>query len=227
MLSGTDPMSLEQLVQQRHSCRSFLPDPVPRETVIRMLELAQHTASWCNVQPWQVIVTAAAQTDRLRQALYAHAQRNRPEPDLPWPRAYEGVYLQRRRACGFGLYSSVGVGRDDKSGAAHQALENFRFFGAPHLALVTTEESLGTYGVLDIGGWVQSFLLAATRFGVASIAQAAVASHAPFLRDWFDIPARRHIVCGVSFGYADTEHPANAFRTGRAPLSEVARFVGW
>lgn len=29
------------------------------------------------------------------------------------------------------------------------------------------------------------------------------------------------ILAGISFGYADSEHPANGYRTARAPLSEV------
>lgn len=226
VLNASTP-SLEQLLQERYSCRAFRPEPVPRETITRMLELAQQAPSWCNVQPWQVIVTGPAETDRLRQALYAHASASEPASDIPWPRAYEGVFLQRRRECGFALYNSVGVTRGDKEGAQRQALENFRFFGAPHVAIVTTEEALGPYGVLDVGAWLTAFLLAATQFGVATIAQAALASRAPFLRDWFGIPPQRQIVCGVSFGHADAEQPANGFRTTRASLEEVARFVGW
>lgn len=225
MLNGAP--TLEELLRVRHSCRAFAPEPVPQETVARILALAQQAPSWCNVQPWQAIVTGPGETDRLREALYAHARTTAPASDLPWPRAYEGRYLERRRACGFGLYASVGVERGDKEGGARQALENFRFFGAPHVAIVTTEDALGTYGVLDVGGWVTAFMLAATRFGVATIAQAALASRSPFLREWFDIPAARRIVCGISFGYADTRHPANKFRTSRAPLAEAARFVGW
>ena len=30
----------------------------------------------------------------------------------------------------------------------------------------------------------------------------------------------------MSFGYADTAHPANGFRTTRAPLHEVVRYEG-
>ena len=34
----------------------------------------------------------------------------------------------------------------------------------------------------------------------------------------------RLVVCGISFGYEDAAHPANSFRTRRAPLSEA---VAW
>jgi nitroreductase len=60
---------------------------------------------------------------------------------------------------------------------------------------------------------------------VASIAQAALAHRAAFLRRWFGIPDERQVVCGVSFGYADARHPANRFRTTRAPLAEVVQWT--
>jgi nitroreductase len=36
------------------------------------------------------------------------------------------------------------------------------------------------------------------------------------VRDALGLAADRKVVCGISFGYADPEHPANRFRTGRA-----------
>ncbi|MNQ73541.1 Nitroreductase family protein [compost metagenome] len=39
---------LEAWLHARHSCRAFLPEPVPRDTIERILSLAQRTASWCN-----------------------------------------------------------------------------------------------------------------------------------------------------------------------------------
>jgi nitroreductase len=102
-------------------------------------------------------------------------------------------------------------------------MENFRFFGAPHIALVKTEADLGPYGLLDCGAFVTAFTLAAEALGVASIPQAAVAAYAPFLHDRFAIPDSRDIVCAISFGYSssDTAHPANRFRTDRAAVTDV------
>jgi nitroreductase len=154
--------TLERLLASRYSCRGFLPDAVPRPVIERILSLAQRTPSWCNSQPWQVVVTEGAATDRLRAALYEHAKGGgEAGSDLPWPREYRGVYLQRRRESGFGLYKAVGIARDDMAGRERQSLENYRFFGAPHLALITSDEALGPYGAVDCGAYVSTFLLAA------------------------------------------------------------------
>jgi hypothetical protein len=58
-------------------------------------------------------------------------------------------------------------------------------------------------------------------FGVASIAQAALAAYSPFIRDHFAISESRRIVAGMSCGYPDAAHKANSFRTRRASLAQV------
>lgn len=210
----------------RFSARAFRPDPVSEHVLARILELAQCAPSWCNTQPWQLIITRGAGTERLRHALYAHARSGVPAmPDFPFPLAYEGVYRERRKICGVQLYQSVGIGREDRDAAAEQSLENFRFFGAPHLAILTTEAKLGMYGLLDCGLYIQSFMLAAVDSGVQCIAQAALAAYAPFVRACLDIPESRRVVCGISFGYADTAHPVNGYRTERAGVDDFLRLV--
>jgi nitroreductase len=217
--------NLRQLLEERHSCRAFLPKTVPDETITRILEMAQRTASWSNSQAWQVVVASGAATDRFRNALMAHVETHAATPDFPWPREYRGAHLARRRECGFGLYGALGIARGDKDAMHHQHMENYRLFGAPHVAIITSDEALGVYGAVDCGAYVSNFMLAAQSLGVASIAQAALSTHSPFVRGHFGIPEGRSVVCGVSFGYEDTSHAANSFRTTRAAIDEVVTRV--
>jgi hypothetical protein len=62
--------------------------------------------------------------------------------------------------------------------------------------------------------------------GVATIAQAAVTQHGEFVHRYFDLPANRLLVCGISFGYADAEHPVNNYRTTRVGIEATADFRG-
>ena len=208
--------TLSTLLHARHSCRAFLPQALERATIERILAAAQRTASWCNAQPWQLTIASGTTLARLRSALQAHVASTAPAPDLPWPREYRGVYQERRRECGWGLYDALGIAKGDREASARQAAENFTMFGAPHVAIVTSDEALGIYGAVDCGAYVSNFLLAAQSLGVASIAQAALAAYPGVLREVLDIATDRHIVCGISFGLADPEHPANRFRTERA-----------
>lgn len=224
---GATTDALAALQAGRSSCRAFRADAVPHETIEAILTGGQQAASWCNSQPWQVIVTEGAGTERFREALFAHAQSNpKPTPDIPFPERYEGIYKARQRECAWQLYSSLGIEHGDRVASGRQALKNFRLFGAPHVAVITSERLLGTYGVLDCGGYVANFLLAARSHGVSTIAQAALAVYGSFIRDYFSIPEDRLIVCGISFGYADQSHPANSFRTNREPIENVVTWVG-
>ncbi|HSK41142.1 MAG TPA: nitroreductase, partial [Arenibaculum sp.] len=195
---GMNYEALRRLMSARFSCRGFLPQPVPRGDIERILALAQRTASWCNAQPWQLVITSGDATERFRRRLL-EAGGEPAEPDFPWPREYRDVYLERRRECGFALYNSVGIGRGDREGAARQHLENFRLFGAPHVAIVTSPEALGVYGAVDCGAYVGNFMLAARSLGLACIAQAALAMRPALVRDHFGLPADRLVVCGISF----------------------------
>lgn len=216
---------LERLLAERFSCRAFVPQPVPRPTIERILAAAQRTASWCNSQPWQLEITSGAATQAFREVLSAAASSGKPYAgDFPFPREYRGVYLERRRESGFQLYDALGIPRGDKVGYARQALENFNFFGAPHAAIVHTDEALGVYGAIDCGGYVTSFMLAAQALGVATIPQAALAFHSDIVRAHFGLAENRRVVCGISFGYPDREHKANGYRTTRAGIADAVRF---
>jgi nitroreductase len=216
--------TLDALLRERYSCRGFRPDPLPRDTIDTILRMAQRTPSWCNSQAWQIAVASAPATERLRAAMLQHVQGREPAPDFAWPE-YQGVYLERRRECGLQLYRATGVARGDPAAARRQQLENFRFFGAPHVALVTTDAALGVYGVLDCGAYVSNFMLVARSMGVAAIAQAALAAYPQFWRGELQLDAGRRVVCGIAFGLEDPAHPANSFRTSRADIATAARWL--
>lgn len=216
--------ALRELVDLRWSCRAFRPEQVPRETVEAMLRTAQQAPSWCNTQPWRVIVTAGEATERFRVALSAHAGATRPSPDVEFPAGYEGVAAERRRDTARLLYEAVGVEWGDRAASAVQTHRNFELFDAPHVAVITTESSQRTYGAVDCGVYLGHLLLAASSLGLATVAQAAIAGYSPFVRDHFEIPEGQHVLAGVSFGFPDLEHPANGFRTKRAGLQETVRW---
>ncbi|NOX73657.1 MAG: nitroreductase [Alphaproteobacteria bacterium] len=221
MTEKADIEQFQALLRARHSCRGFLPKAVPDQVIKDIVKTAQLVPSWCNAQPWQVIVTRGAETEAFRGVMKQAMETASLNPDIPFPQHYEGVYRDRRSACGWQLYEATGVAKGDREASARQMARNFDLFGAPHVAIITTEAKLGSYGVLDCGAFVSAFMLAAAASGVASIAQAAIAGYSDEVRAHFGIPEGRHILCGISFGFEDAAHPANGFRTVRANLDEV------
>jgi len=218
--------TLRDILSARYSCRAYRPDPVPAEVIAEVVRDAGRAPSWCNAQPWQVVVTQGAETEAFRAALLAEVDRAKPGADMPWPEGYPGVYGERRRTCGFQLYEAVGIAREDRAARAEQSMQNYRLFGAPHVAIVHAEAALGPYGAMDTGGFVTTFLLAATARGIGTIAQASVAAYPDLIRAHFGLPETRHILCAISFGYPDPDHPANKFRTERAALDDILDLRG-
>jgi nitroreductase len=218
--------TLSALLHRRHSCRAFTDRPVARTQIERIIATAGRVPSWCNAQPWQVCVTSPAETLKFGSALREHMQTVGLSPDFDFPSGYSEVRKDRRKACGIQLYQSVDIAMGDKDAARAQMQENFRFFGAPHVAVVTSAAELGPYGAVDCGAFVTAFTLAADALGVASIPQAAVAGYAAFVHEYFDLAPDRRMVCAIAFGYADTAHPINGFRTARAPLDEIITWHG-
>jgi nitroreductase len=72
-----------------------------------VLDLARRTPSWCNTQPWHVLVAEGEGTEKFRAALSAQTAAAELTPDFAFPPSYSGPYLQRRRECGFQLYDWV------------------------------------------------------------------------------------------------------------------------
>ena len=212
----------DRLLAERHTCRRFLPDPVPQATIAQILATAQRAPSWCNTQPWQLEITAGPATDAFRAGLRAAIRSGAVGPDLPFPEAYRGVYAARRKTCAVALYDSLGI-TGDRAASGRQTMRNFDLFDAPHAAVLTTAADLGVYGVLDCGVYLGALLTAATAHGVATAPQAAPATVSPYIREFFDLADDRQVVCAVAFGYADPAAPENGFRTERATIADVAR----
>ncbi len=214
--------ALERLLADRWSCRGYLPDEVPRDTIERLLTAAGRTPSWCNTQPWEVTVLSGEATASLVKAMATDAEHW--TPDIAFPPGYEGVYADRRRESGWQLYEAVGVAKGDRDGSAAQMMRNFEFFGAPHAAIVTTSASLGAYGAIDCGLFIDTFLLAAQALGLGACAQAAIAMRAGVVREHLGLPDDRQVVAGIAFGLPDPQHATNTYRTTRVPLEEFVTF---
>lgn len=211
-------MDLDQAVRQRRSVRGFKPDPVPASVIDECLTLAQHSPSNCNVQPWRVYLASGPARDRVREGMLSAFSAGRYE-EMEHPiDTFAGDYRTRQVACAVEMYGKMGIGRDDKQGRVDAHARNFALFDAPHVAIVCMDRSFGLGVALDVGMWVQTFMLALTSRGVSSCPQAALRAYAGLLQRELAIPENELMLCGVSFGYEDESVPVNATRQPRDPI---------
>ena len=148
------PVTFRDLMEQRWSCREFLPEPLGDDTLTDLFTTAQRTASWCNTQAWGVHLLGGEPLADFGKQLTEHVA-ERPadlSPDVPLPAQYVGAFAERRRGAGYALYESLGIERSDHAARTAQMLRNFDGFGAPHLAVMTSDRDHGVYGAVDCGG---------------------------------------------------------------------------
>lgn len=218
--------TLARVFGARKSVRAFLPEPVPRARLEAIFAAAQPAPSWCNTQPWRVVVTEPPRTAVVSAALVAAAKSGLPSPDVPFPLDYPEPYLSHRRACGFALYGAMGIARDDKSKRYDAWLRNYQVFDAPHLAVVAVDKRLGPYALLDIGVWLGHLLPAITADGLAACAMASIAAYPKVLREHLGFTEELQILFGIAIGHEDTASATNQFRTARGPVESNVTFLG-
>jgi nitroreductase len=220
-----DPDALHALFANRRSVRGFLPEPLPAATLDALFAAAQRAPSWCNIQPWRVVVTSPPHTARVTGALGAAARSGLPRSEIPFPLDYPEPYLAHRRACGGALYQAMHIARDDKASRYDAWLRNYAAFDAPHLAVVACDRRLGPYALVDVGVWLGMLLVAAAALGVDTCPMASVAAYPDVLRRELPIADSDAILFGIAIGRADPAVPANACRTTREPVDKNVTFL--
>ena len=225
MLSAA--MSVSEILQQRFSIRAFSGTPVPQQVLGEIFALARQAPSNCNVQPCGAYVVSGAKKDQLKAELVAAVSGGKPpNPDFEWNVGYPGVHRERQFGSANALYGAMGIDRKDKERRQLAMLRNWQFFGAPHAAFFTMEKYLGMTGAVDLGVYAQTLALLLAERGISCCMQGALGMFPDPARKMFDLPDEVGILFGMSFGYADSDAPANSARTDRVSLDVMVRFVG-
>lgn len=192
--------------------------------------MAARAPSGNNVQPWKVYAVAGDSRQRLCDA-FIEAATHEPDRHQPeyayYPTTWVEPYLDRRRRCGFGLYASLGIARDDAAARAHQMLRNYLFFDAPVGLLVTLDRRLNTGSFMDLGMFIQNILVAARAQGLHTCAQAAIAWYHKVARIHLPMGDHEILACGIALGHEDLSAPENAFITERTNVETFASFHGF
>jgi nitroreductase len=221
---------VDAALASRRSIRAFLPTPVPRTLIERILEAASRAPSGTNAQPWQVRVVTGEALGRLVRAL--EAAYDDPERETKYvedytyyPRRWVSPYIERRRKVGWDLYGMLGIEKGDKAKMHAQHARNYRFFDAPVGLIFTVDRILERGSWLDYGMFLQGIMASARGHGLDTCPQAAFTQFHRVIAAQLDIPDSQQLVCGMSLGWADHEAPANRLHTEREPVAGFTRFI--
>ena len=109
-------MEFDEVVLGRRSIRGYKPDPVPKEVIEEVLELAVRSPSSMNTQPWHLYVVTGDPLDKIRRE---NTERNisgvPPSREIRTPnKGYEGLHRERQIEIAVQLFQKMGIERDDK-----------------------------------------------------------------------------------------------------------------
>lgn len=125
------------------------------------------------------------------------------------------------------LYSILNIKREEKVKRRRQFANNFRFFEAPVGIFVFIDRQMGPPQWSDVGMFLQNVFLLSKEYGLDTCAQESWAVFHELVQEHVKAPKNLMLFCGVALGYMDHTNPINTLRTERAPLEEIANFLGF
>ena len=224
-------MEYDEVVLGRRSIRGYKQEPVPREVIEEVLELAVRAPSSMNTQPWHLYVVTGDVLDNIRKG---NTERNvsgvPASREIKAPnKGYEGLHRERQIEIAVQLFKKMGIEREDKEGRQDWVLRGFRQFDAPFCVVVTFDKELldDDISKFDCGGIVNSLVNAGWSKGLGAVINSQGIMQSPVVREHAGIPDDQVIMICVAMGYPDESFPANEVVSNRRPISEVATFVGF
>ncbi|MCC6438314.1 MAG: nitroreductase [Acidimicrobiales bacterium] len=222
-------MELAELVRQRRSIRGYREDPVPKELIREIIEIAAGAPSSMNTQPWHFHVIAGEPLERIRaentELMMAGAPLRR---EIRLHRKYEGEHRDRQVEIAYQLFDAMGI-REDKAMRQDWMMRGFRQFDAPVSIVATIDRSLeeSTVAYLDVGAAVHALVLAAWERGLGTVINGQGISQSPVVRAHANIPEDEIIVTCVAMGWPADDFAANDVKAARLPVDRVVSFVGF
>ena len=221
--------AVDRTMAARRSVRAFLPDPVPRDTIAEILEVAARAPSGVNTQPWKVHVLTGPALKAMSQAITAVfddpvASKDHVPDFNSYPDEWVAPYVNRRRQVGWDLYGLLGIRKGDAERMHAQVRRNYEFFGAPAGLIFVIDRVMARGGVLDCGMYMQNVMLAAKARGLDTCPQAAFSTFHRVIRDQLGLLPEQMVICGMSLGRADPHAIENTLSTVRESVSAFAVF---
>ena len=223
-------MHLEEAIRSRKSARAFTDQPVPQETVHRILELSQRAPSGTNTQPWHTYICAGEVKDAIARdvcALFDEGKAEKYEDYDYYPEQWTDLHRDRRRGVGWDLYGLLGIEKGDRVNSMKQQRRNFVFFDAPVGLFFTTDAYLGRGSWFDAGLYVQTVMLAARAEGLHTCPQAAWIIFQEPIKRHLNIPDDQVLLCGMALGYEDTSAIENTLVSKREDVANVLHYSGF
>lgn len=223
-------MHYDEVVLGRRSIRGFKRQPVPKQVIEEVVQLAVRAPSSMNTQPWHLYVVSGEPLENIRRE---NTERNLggvpPSREIRPGGAYAGAHRERQIEIAVQLFEAMGIARHDSEKRQDWVLRGFRQFDAPLSVVVTFDKDLegGDVAPFDCGAIVNALVNAAWSRGLGCVINSQGIMQSPVVRQHAGIPDDQVIMICVAMGYPDDSFAANAVVSRRRPVDQVATFVGF
>jgi nitroreductase len=223
-------MNFETLVRTRRSVRGYKKDPVPKEIIQEIIDVAKGAPSSMNTQPWNLYVVTGEPLDKIRQGNTERMLAGvKPQRDFPTKEAYEGIHRERQVEIAKQLFAAMGIAREDKEMRQDWVMRGFRQFDAPVSIVLTYDKILepAAIGQFDLGAISYGICLAAWERGLGTVINGQGVMQTPVVREHAGIPDSQAILTCIAMGYPDDDFSANQVKSHRADEEDFVHFVGF
>ena len=219
-------MDVKTALSKRKSTRAFLNKEVSIETINKIIEQSKTAPSGVNTQPWEVAVLTGESKDKLCNK-FEMAFRSGEKGSMDYkyyPVEWKDEYKARRKECGLLLYSTLDIKREDKEKQINQWALNYQAFNAPVILLFFIDKTMEKGSFMDYGMFLQSIMLSAVEYGLATCPQAALGEYPDIVRQELPEYKDKLVLCGLALGYEDKNHIVNSYRTTRESLNKFVNY---
>lgn len=219
-------MHINESVHTRKSIRGFKQDPVPKETIKEILDIATRAPSAMNTQPWEFTVVTGDVLDQIRQANVEQLLSDAPGLKH-YHSSYQGIYRKRQVELAVQIFKLMGIAREDTNKRASWTQRGYRFFDAPAAIIISTDIIDGAFVLFDIGAVTQTICLVAPNYGLGTCIGIQGVIFPDVIRKYAGLPDYKKIIISIAIGYPDEDFPANKLISRREPVDNITRWVGF
>ncbi len=220
-------MEVKEAILARHSVRDFKSDPIPKATILKILETAVQAPSTINSQPWNIYVASGAAIKRIRKAYVEKFLKGikpcyeiaiKPFSQMPKVMVDRMTEMRKERM------NLMGLDPENPSSQITVNASNSQLFNAPVILVLTMDKVLDKWSVYDMGLLSQNIMLVAQEFGLSTLPALSLVGYPDILHTELDIIDSQAIVMGIAVGYNNTASDINKYISSRRPLAEIVSF---
>jgi len=215
-------MDLIKAIMERKSIRAFKPDPVSREKVKEVLDIAINAPSAINLQPWEFTVVMGEEKARLSRKL-VKLYREKQISCSPGNVKPLADSFTRRGVASFELMNPI----LEQFGTDFNRFINegsCNFYGAPTAIILCLDNAFSKARLVDIGIVLGFITLTAYSLGLGTCPIGLINAYEDDMKELLNIPDNKDVVIGIALGYPDWDSPLNNFKT---PRDSLDNFIKW